>query len=79
MRDFKPTYYLIGSSAEATRLGHASEIDVTNKLEGLVKEFFTVTGRLLTLTSSGKDFFGNLCYDSAKQGRLFFNRRPKCR
>ena len=58
MIHMKPTHFLIGSAAESTRLGYPSEIDVTNKLEGLSADFFKVTKWNLELTDQGKQYFG---------------------
>ena len=62
MADLRPSHHLIGSSAEATRLGPASEIDVFRKLTGLKKELFKVDGRALLLTNMGVIFFGKFNY-----------------
>lgn len=58
MKVFGSEHYLIGSTAESTRIGLATEIDVFNKLEGLKKEYFLRKRWELGLTQSGKCFFG---------------------
>ena len=58
MTSLCPTHYLIGSTPEGTRLGNASEIDVTNKLEGLRAEYFELEKWGLLVTDKGREFFG---------------------
>ena len=72
MRDFKPTHFLNGSSAEATRLGYPSEIDVTNKLEGLSVDLFQVSGCGLKVTDKGKAFFGSFIELVSMLGHFYF-------
>ena len=53
-----PTFYLIGSVPERTRWGEASEIDLTNRLEGLKPDYFQLESGKIKVTSDGKKFFG---------------------
>ena len=56
LKDFKLFHHLIGSLAEATRLGKASEIDVFSKMVDLGDDLLEIQKWYLVQTLKGRTF-----------------------